>query len=91
MRLRAAVVQPPRYNYITNATVEPDNHIFVTWLIDTLAELTFYKIERSTNNVKYDPIEQIPAPSPLNQFETYEDSTGIIKANASLLLSAGGL
>jgi gliding motility-associated-like protein len=81
MRLRAAVVQPPRYNYITNATVELDNHIFVTWLIDTLAELTFYKIERSTNNVKYDPIEQIPAPSPLNQFETYEDSTGIMPAN----------
>ncbi|MBP6732922.1 MAG: gliding motility-associated C-terminal domain-containing protein, partial [Chitinophagales bacterium] len=81
MRLRAAVVQPPRYNYITNATVELDNHIFVTWLIDTLAELTFYKIERSTNNVKYDPVEQIPAPSPLNQFETYEDSTGIMPAN----------
>jgi gliding motility-associated-like protein len=81
MRLRAAIVQPPRYNYITNATVGLDNHITITWLIDTLAELTFYKIQRSTNNVSYDPIAQRPAPSPLTQFDTYDDSTGIIPAN----------
>jgi len=81
IRTRASIVQPPRYNYITNATVGLDNHITVSWIIDTNAELTFYKIGRSTNNITYDPIEQIPAPNPLNAAEVYEDSVGIIPPN----------
>lgn len=79
--MRAAIVQPPSYNYITNATVELNNHILVTWIIDTSAELTFYKIQRSTNNVVYDPIAQRPAPDPLNPTELYDDSTGIVTQN----------
>lgn len=78
MCMRASIVQPPKFNYITNATVELNNHIIVTWLIDTVAELTFYKIQRSTNNITYTSIAQRPAPATLNQFETYEDSLGII-------------
>lgn len=81
MRLRAAIVQPPRYNYITNATVELNGHINLTWLIDTLAELTFFKVERSTNNVTYEPADQIPALSQLRQFNYFEDSVGIAPAN----------
>lgn len=76
--MRASIVQPPRYNYITNATVGLNNHIEVSWIIDTTAELTFYKVERSTNNNSYDLAAQIPAPSPLNAVEMYDDSTGII-------------
>ncbi len=76
--MRAAIVQPPSFNFITNATVSLDNKITVTWTIDTMAELTFYKIQRSNNNVTYDPIAQQPAPAQLNVFETYIDSVGII-------------
>ncbi len=79
--LKPAIVQPPGYNFITNATVDLNNQISVTWLIDTIAELTFYKVARSGNNVVYDPIDQINAPSPLNQFETYIDSVGVLPAN----------
>lgn len=78
MCMKATIVQPPKYNYITNATVGLDNHITVTWMVDTMAELTFYKVQRSDNNVLYRPIEQIPAPNPLNRFEVYEDSVGIM-------------
>ncbi len=75
--LKASLVQPPAYNYITNATVGLDNHISITWLIDVMGELTFYKVERSSNNVSYTNILQFSAPSPLNAFETHIDSTGI--------------
>lgn len=81
MCMRASIVQPPRYNYITNATVGLDNHITVTWMIDSLAELIYYKVQRSTNSVTYQPIEQIAAPSPLRRFESYEDSLGIMPQN----------
>ena len=75
---RASIVQPPKFNYITNATVGLDNHINLTWLVDTNAELVFFKIQRSANNLTYNPIGQRPAPDPLNLFETYDDSTSII-------------
>lgn len=79
--LKASVVQPPSFNFITNATVDIDNHISVTWMIDTTAELTFYKIERSGNNVTFSTIEQINAPNPLNAFEAYIDSGDILPEN----------
>ncbi len=78
MCMRASIVQRPKFINIINATVELNNHIIVTWMIDTMAELTFYKIGRSTNNVVYDPIAQRPAPDPLTVLETYDDSTGIV-------------
>lgn len=74
---KATIVQPPSFVHITNATVDLDNHIYVTWIVDTLAELIFYKLDRSNNGSLYEPAVQIPAPSPLNYFETYGDS-GII-------------
>jgi gliding motility-associated-like protein len=54
--------------------VDLDNHISVTWMIDTIAELTFYKIERSGNGQTYKVIDQLSAPATLNFFETYIDS-----------------
>lgn len=74
---KATIIQPPSYIYMTNATVDEDNHIHVSWLVDTLAELIFYKIERSTNGTSFLPEDQRPAPSPLNFIETYEDSIEI--------------
>lgn len=78
VHLEASIVQPPAYNFITNATVDIFNHISVTWLIDVSAELTFYRISRSGNNLTYDIVEQLNAPSPLNQFETFNDTVGIL-------------
>lgn len=78
---RASIVQPPAYMYITNATVDLDNHIQVTWMVDTLAELIFYKLDRSTNAVSYQNVVQLPAPDPLNFLETYGDSSSITPQN----------
>lgn len=74
---RATIIQPPSYIHITNATVGLDNHIYVTWLVDTLAELIYYKLDRSTNAIVYNPAAQIAAPDPLNFLESYGDS-GVI-------------
>jgi len=75
--MRPIVVQPPRFIYITNVTVLPDNHIQTTWMIDTIAELTYYKVERSANNTQYNPVDQFNVSSPLILFETYIDSSNI--------------
>ncbi|MBK8658883.1 MAG: gliding motility-associated C-terminal domain-containing protein [Bacteroidetes bacterium] len=72
--LKASIVQAPKFNFIINATVDLDNHINMTWMNDSLAELIFYRIDRSVNNVSFDPATQIPAPSPVNTFESFIDS-----------------
>jgi gliding motility-associated-like protein len=76
--LNASIVQPPAFNFITNATVDLNNDVTITWMVDILAELTFNKIERSTNNVSYASIDQLNAPNPLNLFETYVDSVSVL-------------
>ncbi len=76
--LKASIVQPPAFIFITNATVDLSNHNSVTWLVDNTAELTFYKIERSVNNITYNAIEQPNVPTPLNSLETYIDSVNIM-------------
>lgn len=72
--LEASIVQAPKFNFITNATVDLDNHISITWMNDSLAELIFYRVDRSVNNLSFDPATQIPAPSPVLTFETFIDS-----------------
>ncbi len=74
--LRASIIKAPAFIFITNATVGLDNHNYVTWNIDTTAELTFFKIERSTNNSSFTDIDQWPAIN-FNPFDTYEDSTNV--------------
>lgn len=76
--LRASIVQPPSYFYITNATVDFNNDITVSWMIDTAAELIFYKVERSVNNAVYNDIDQWSAPNTLLEFESYKDSVGVV-------------
>lgn len=75
--LRATVVQTPDYIFITNATVDLQNQISVTWIIDTAAELTFYRIDRSANNVTFNPALQYNVPTPLNIFEMVVDSDDV--------------
>jgi gliding motility-associated-like protein len=74
IHMKARIVQPPSYNYITNATVDLSNHISVTWTIDTIAQLIFYNINRGVDTLTFSSIGQIPAPSPLTHFETLIDS-----------------
>ncbi len=76
--LKATVVQIPSYLYMTNATVDMSKHIQITWTIDTIAELIFYKINRSVNNVTFDPADQLSVPSPLLWFQTYIDSGDVL-------------
>ena len=75
--LKPTIVQPPSYNYITNATVDLDNHVTITWAIDPAAELLFYVLERSGNNNTFEQVEQIDAPAPVNPVEVYVDSVGV--------------
>lgn len=75
--LKATVVQIPSYLYVTNATVTADNHISVTWMIDTISELIYYKVDNSVNSVVFKPVAQLSVPNPLNWFETYIDSVGV--------------
>lgn len=74
MCMRASIVQPPAYNYITNITVDLSNHITTTWIIDVQGELIYYTIQNSGNNISFTNVEELPTPSPLNPSETYIDS-----------------
>jgi gliding motility-associated-like protein len=81
VHLKATIVQPPSFIFMTNATVSIDNQISITWTTDPAGELTFYKIERSGNNAAYSPIDQLSAPAPPNLFESYIDSVGVLPSN----------
>ncbi len=74
MCLRASIVQPPAYNYITNITVDLSNNVSTTWIIDVAGELIYYSIQNSGNGVSYTNVIQLTAPSPLNASETFVDS-----------------
>jgi hypothetical protein len=76
--LKASIVQPPSFIFITNATVDLNNQISLTWTTDVAAELTFYKVSRSGNNLTYSPIDQLTAPSPTNAFDSYIDSLNLL-------------
>ena len=74
MCLRASIVQPPAYNYITNVSVDLSNNISTTWIIDVAGELIYYSIQNSGNDVSYTNVVQLPAPSPINPSEIFVDS-----------------
>lgn len=76
--LRALVVKTPSFNFITNATVDLNDHITLTWMIDSTAELIYQQIERSANNTQYDVVNQLAVQNPpLPTFNTYIDSGNI--------------
>ena len=71
----AAIVQPPKYIYITNLTVDTNNYIDVTWTVDSNAQLYFYKIFRSGgDSLNYFVHAEFNSPYPIQHFETYVDS-----------------
>jgi len=81
IHLRAIIVQPPSYIYLTDVTVNAANQIDISWTIDTIAQLIFYKVLQSTDSLVYNPTEQINVPTPLQHFETFGDSDFVFPQN----------
>ncbi|MFN8309587.1 MAG: gliding motility-associated C-terminal domain-containing protein [Chitinophagales bacterium] len=73
--LRANIVQPPKYLYITNLTVLSNNVIQTTWLVDSLAEIFLYQVENTPDCSHFATVKQYNPPSPLPIFSTYIDSS----------------
>jgi gliding motility-associated-like protein len=79
IHLKAIIVQPPG---LTNVTVNAANQIYMTWTVDTIAQLIYYEILQSvTDSINYLPAEQLNVPSPLQHFEIYGDSLGVYPQN----------
>ncbi|MCS6934130.1 MAG: gliding motility-associated C-terminal domain-containing protein [Chitinophagales bacterium] len=76
--LVATVVKTPAYNFILNATVNNNQQIEFTWMIDSTAALIYQRLERSVNNITYSTIEQYAAVPPVYQFNTYTDQSGAV-------------
>ncbi len=68
------IVQEPTYLNIVNATVNFDNTVTVTWLVDPNAELLYHQVDNSINGNVYTLAKQYKVESPLNQSQTYIDS-----------------
>jgi hypothetical protein len=81
VRFKANIEQPPSYIYITNITVNAANQIDITWTIDPTAQIIFYELQQGTDTSSYQPAEQITAPAPLQNFQTYGDSDYIFPQN----------
>ncbi|HWB62692.1 MAG TPA: gliding motility-associated C-terminal domain-containing protein [Chitinophagales bacterium] len=77
LNFKASIVQPPSYIYATNATVDAQNHIDITWTIDSIAQLLYYKMIRGSDTTNLADLAQFPVPTPLQHFQTYIDSSDI--------------
>ncbi len=77
-----SIVQSPNYLYPVNASVNIDNTVSVTWLVDSTSELLFYQVDGSNNGAQFNLLEQYNVPSPLTQFETYIDSASLPQTNS---------
>jgi len=74
--MKAFIVQPPAFIYITNITVDAFNHVLITWNVDTMGQLLDYDMFQSTDGVTYNPLSIFSVPTPLIPFQTYDDSSG---------------
>ena len=81
VNLKARIVQPPAYNYITNLTVDLSNHVAITWTIDTIAQLLVYQLMRGPDTLTLTSAAQFPTPSPLQHFQTLVDSNYVSPQN----------
>lgn len=80
--LKAVIVQPPSYIYLTNVTVSANNEVEMTWVIDTMAQLVFYEILRGVvDSLTYTPLQQLNIPSPFITSESYIDSQYVFPQN----------
>lgn len=79
--MKANIVQPPSFIYITNVTVDSANQILVTWNVDTTGQLLYYEIQQSNNGTYYVIESQFNCPSPLPAFETFLDTVSSATEN----------
>ena len=68
------VVQPPLITYLSNVSVTGRNQTSIKWLVDSLADLMTYRIDRSADGINYNTIFNQVAPSVLNTYHTYIDN-----------------
>ncbi len=73
--LRAKIVQPPKFVYLTNLTVTNANQIAATWIVDTLGEILKYDIDNSPTCSNYVLVDDKNVAPPLLQFEQFLDQT----------------
>lgn len=69
-----SIVQSPDYLYPINATVNLDNTVSVSWLVDDKAELSLYQVDMGNNGSQFTLLKQYPVANPLPSFETFIDS-----------------
>lgn len=75
VRLRPAIVQPPRFLHIVRASVTPNNDVEVNYISDSTAELLNYGITKSADCSYYELVEFTSVPVPLTFANLYIDST----------------
>jgi len=55
------IVQPARYLHLTNATIENNQQVKITWRPDRSADLTAFRVLRSNDGVSFSVIDLLPA------------------------------
>lgn len=76
------IVRSPNYLYPVNATVNLDNTVALTWLVDEDAELYYYQVDVSNNGSQFLLLKQYSPGTPLSQFESYIDSSSLPQNNS---------
>jgi gliding motility-associated-like protein len=79
--MKAQIVQPPAYIYLTNLTVDSFSNISVSWTVDTMGQLLFYKILRGADSTQMQVVTQFGVPVPKLVQETYLDSGDVEPQN----------
>lgn len=70
----ASVVQPPKYIYITNITVNNAAQIETTWLVDTLGEILKFNIDNTPDCTNYNFLATVNVSLPIQQFYLLKDT-----------------
>ncbi len=73
----------PKFLYVRKASVFPGNNggVDLTIHTDTSAIVSFYRVERSDDNVSWDPITTL-SPNMINPTLTYNDAEAVVNTNA---------
>lgn len=78
----ATIVQPPSFSYITNLTVNLDNSVGITWIVDSIAALLSHDIANSSDCSTFNSVKLLPVLQPLQRFDSFRDSTAETTINS---------
>jgi gliding motility-associated-like protein len=76
------IVQAPTFVDIINATVNLDNTISVTWLVDSTSELLYHQVDNSINGNVYSMASQYKVTLPLTEVQNFTDSFSAPQLNS---------